>query len=88
MSMTSAKEETLEYVPYIHYPVQFKNTSEALVQVLINLRSEVNAIYPTFAKQLGFSIRQIDIKAQKIDRTTLDTHKIIVAAFSVVDKVN
>ena len=43
---------------------------------------------PFFAKQLGVSIRPIDVEAQKIDGTTLDTHGIVVAAFSVVDKAN
>ena len=87
--MTSAREELLERVFCIHYPVQFKDTSEAQVQALIDSKSEVNAIYPTFAKQLGgFSIRTTDHGAQKIDGTILDTHGIVVAAFSVVDKAN
>ena len=34
--MTGTKEEALERVLYIHYPVQFKNTSEAQVQALID----------------------------------------------------
>ena len=58
------------------------------VQVLIDSGSEVNAIYPTFAKQLSFSIRPINVKVQKIDGTTLDTYGMIVVAFSVVNKAN
>ena len=58
------------------------------MQALIDSGSEVNAIYPSFIKQLGFHIRSIDVGAQKIDGTMLDTHKMVVAAFSVVDKVN
>ena len=65
-----------------------KNISEAQVQALINSESEVNAIHPTFAKQLGLSIRRIDVWAQKIDGTTLDTYRIVVAVFSVEDKAN
>ena len=57
MSVIGAREEALERVPYIHYLVQFKkDTSKAQIQALIDSRSEVNAIYPTFAKQLGLPI--------------------------------
>ena len=55
---------------------------------MINSESEVNAIHPTFAKQLSLSIRPTDVGAQKIDGTTLDTHGMVVAAFLVVDKAN
>ena len=87
-STTGAREEALERVPCIHYPVQFKDTDRALVQALINSGSEVNAVHPSFVKQLGLSIRPTDVGAQKIDDITLDTHGMVVAAFSVVDKVN
>ena len=53
---------------------------------LFNSGSKVNAIYLTFAKELGLSVRPIDIGAQKIDITILDTYGIVVAAFSVIDK--
>ena len=55
---------------------------------MINSRSEVNAIHPTFAKQLGLLIQPTNVEAQKIDGTTLDTYEMVVAAFSVVDKTN
>lgn len=58
------------------------------MQALINLGSEINVIHLFFAKRLGISIRSTDVGAQKIDGTTLDTHEIIVAAFSKMDKVN
>ena len=86
--MTGAREEALERVPCIHYPVQFKDTDRAPVQALIDSGSEVNAIHPSFVKQLGLSIRPTDVGAHKIDGTTLNTHGIVVAAFSVVDKAN
>ena len=64
--MTSAREETLKCVLYIHYLVQFKkNTSKTQVQALIDLESEVNAFHPTFAKQLGLFIWLTDIGAKK-----------------------
>ena len=58
------------------------------MQVLIDLESEVNTIHPFFVKQSGLPIRPIDVGAQKIDSTTLDTHGMVVAVFSVVDKAN
>ena len=55
---------------------------------MIDSESEVNAIHPSFVKQLGFSIRPTDVGAQKINGTTLYTHGMVVAAFSVEDQVN
>ena len=88
MSMTGAREEALKCVPYIYYPVQFKNIDKAAVQALINSGSEVNNIHLSFVKQLGLPIRPSNIEAQKIDGTTLDIHGMVVAAFSMVDKAN
>ena len=64
-STTGTREEALERVPCIYYPVQFKDMSKAQGQALIDSGIEVNAIHPTFAKQLGLSIRPIDVEAQK-----------------------
>ena len=83
--MIGAGKEALERGPCIDYPIQFKNMDKALVQALIDSRSEVNTIYPSFVKQLGLPIKPTDVGAQKIDSITLDTHGIVVAAFSVVD---
>ena len=87
-STIGTREEALEHVPCIHYPNQFNNTNRALVQALIDSGSEVNIVYLSFVKQLGLSIKPTDVRAQKIDGTILDTHEMVVAAFSVVDKAN
>ena len=58
------------------------------VSMLFDLGSKINAIYSTFAKELGLPIRPIDVGAQKIDGTILDTFGIVVAVFSVADKAN
>ena len=58
------------------------------MQTLVNLGSEVNVMHPSFVKQLGLLIRLTDVRAQKIDGTMLDTHGMVVAAFSMVDKAN
>ena len=86
--MTGASKEALERVSCINYPVQFKDTDKAPVQALIDSGSEVNATHPSIIKQLGLLIRPTDVEAQKIDGTTLDTHRMVVAAFSVEDKAN
>ena len=65
-----------------------RSGSKTQVQALINSGSEVNTIHPTFAKQLGLSIRPIDVGAQKIDSTMLDTYGMVVAAFLVENKAN
>ena len=91
-SVTETSKEddvVLERVFYIYYLVQFKkDANETQVQALINSESKVNAIHPTFVKELGLSIRPTDVRAQKIDNTTLDTYGMVVAAFSVTDKAN
>ena len=75
----------LARVSYIQYPITFQKQS---VSALLNSKSEINAIYTTFAKQLGLPIRLIDVEAQKIDGTMLDTYEIVVVAFLVMDKAN
>ena len=58
------------------------------VLALLDSGSEVNAIHPTFAQELGLPIRTTDIGAQKIDGTMLDTFGMMVVAFLVTDKAN
>ena len=54
--------EFREQVPCIRYPTTFREES---VSALLNSGSEVNAIHPTFAKELGLPIRPTDVGAQK-----------------------
>lgn len=68
------------YVSNILSPFQKK-----FVLALLDLKNVVNAIYLTFAKELGFSIQLTDVGAQKIDGNTLDTYEMIVVAFLVID---
>ena len=89
MLITATGEKALEYISSIYYLIRFKkNINKTQVQALIDSKSEVNTIYLSFAKQLGLLIRPINVEAQKIDSTMLDIHGIIVAAFSIMDKVN
>ena len=88
-TLTDAREgaPVLEHVLYIYYLVQFKK-DKTLVQALINSRIEVNAIHPTFIKELGLPIRSTDVEVQKIDRIRLDTYRMVVTAFLMMDKAN
>ena len=61
--MTGPRMETLDRVPCIHYLVQFKKDM-AEVRALIDLRSEVNAMAPAYAKKLGLRVRKTDVGAQ------------------------
>ncbi len=80
--MTDKKTEELERVPCIWYLVTFKDQTKAL----LDSESEVNAMSQTFAQQLGLKIRKTNVRAQKIDGTTLETYKMVVFTFSVSDK--
>ncbi len=48
--------------------------------------SEVNVMSQVFAHQLGLKIHKTNVGAQKIDLTTLETYKMVVSTFSVLDK--
>ena len=41
---------------------------------------------PAYAKQWGFWTREIDVKAQKIDVSSLEIYEIVIVAFQVIDK--
>ena len=91
--MTVAREEmvgenlgaNLARVPCIRYLINFGKKS---VLALFDLGIEVNAVYLAFAKELGLLIRLIDVGAQKIDGTPLETYGMVVATFLVEDKAN
>ncbi len=81
--MTDKKtEEELEQVACIWYLVTFKDQTK----VLRNSESKVYAMSQAFAQQLGLKIRKTNIRAQKIDGTTLETYGMVVSTFSMSDK--
>ena len=75
----------LARVLYIRYPINF---GKKFVSALLDSSSEVNAVHPAFAKELGLPIRPTDMGAQKNDSTTLETYGMVVVAFSVENKAN
>ena len=79
--MAGARKEALECVPYIYYPVQFEGTNETQVQALINSGSEVNTMTPAYASRLDLRACHTNVRAQKIDDSTLQTFGIVLADF-------
>ena len=79
--------ENLAQVSCIRYSITFQKKSVPVL-TLFDSGSKVNAIYPTFARELGLLIRSTDVGAQKIDGNTLDTFGMVVVAFSVTEKAN
>ena len=77
--------DNLARVLCICYPINFKKQS---VSALLDSGSKVNTVHPAFAKELGLPVRPTNIRAQKIDGITLDTYRMVVAAFSVKNKAN
>ena len=79
--------ENLASFPFIQYSITFRKKSVP-VSALIDSDSEVNAIYLSFAQELGLLIRPINIRTQKIDSTILDIYVIVVTVFTLTEKTN
>ena len=88
-SMTEASKEkhvSLERIPCIHYPLRFcKDT--AGVRALIDSSSEVNAISPAYILKLGLKVHHTNVRAQKIDSSSLETFGMVLASFQVENKL-
>ena len=82
----TSKEANLERVPCIRYPVRLRKDQDE-VEALIDSGSEVNAMHPAYAAKLGLRVRETDVGAQKIDGSHLDTFGMVIAGFSVEDKL-
>ena len=55
---------------------------------LFDLGNKINVIHLTFVEKLGFIIQSININAQKIDVTILETYEIIIVVFLVINWAN
>ena len=63
------------------YPVQFRKNKGEDVLALLDFRSKVNAITPAYAAHPGLKMKITDIGMQKIDRSSLATYNMVIAAF-------
>ena len=77
--------ENFAQVLCIRYSINF---GQKFISALLNSDSKINAVHLAFAKELDLPMRQIDVKAQKIDSITLDTYEMVVTAFLVKNKTN
>ena len=68
----------------ICYLIWFKK-SKVQIQALINSCSKVNAITLEYTLKLGLKICFINVKAQKIDSSILETFVMALASFQVKD---
>ena len=78
----------LDKVPYIYYPVQFFKDKCKNILALLDSRSKVNAMTSAYVAYLGLKVRVINVGAQKINRSSLATHGMVIAAFQIVDKLS
>ena len=89
--MTEASQKyilVLDQILCIYYLIWFKkNKIQGKIQALINSGNEVNTITSEYASKLGLKICFIDVKAQKIDNSTLKTFEIVLTSFQVEDKL-
>lgn len=76
----------MERVPCLRYPVRIRMDQDD-TQALIDSGSEVNAMYPTYAAKLGLPVGKTDVGTQKIDKSHLETFRMVIAGFSLQDKL-
>lgn len=70
----------LERILYIYYPIRFKK-DEAKIHALLDSNNEIIAMTLDYADRLGLKIRSTNIRAQKIDSSTLETFGMVLASF-------
>ena len=69
---------------YIYYPVFFYIHN---IKILLNLNSKIDVIYLVCTNKLCFFIYNINIRAQKINRSILEIFKIMMANFLLLIKL-
>ena len=79
--------KNLAQVLYMLYPITFWKKSMPVL-ALFDSGNTINTIHLTFTQELGLPIGLMDVKAQKIDGTMLDTYGMVVTAFLVKNKAN
>ena len=54
---------------------------------MLNFRSKINAMTSAYTAQLGFKVQKTNVDVQKIDKSSLKTYGMVIAAFQVLDKL-
>lgn len=70
----------LDWRSCIYYLFCFQKNTKS-VKALIDSRSKINAITSEYTSKLSFKVRFTNVKAQKIDSSSLKTFKIVLASF-------
>lgn len=60
--------------------------NEKPVQALIDSKSRIKAIKPSFTKKLNLCIKKTKVGIQKIDSSKFETNKIVIISFLIDDK--
>ena len=81
------KVRVLDKVLCIYYPVQFRKDKSKNVLALLDSRSEVNVMTRAYIVHLDLKVRVTGVGAQKINRSSLATYGMLIAALQVVDKL-
>ena len=83
--MTDISGKEVVRMPCIYYQVWFL---EEQIRDLLYSGSKINVMNSIFARKLGFNIQKTNVGAQKIDGSTLETFRKVIADFQVEDKGN
>ena len=86
-SRQAPKLKVLDSVPCICYLIQFCKNKGKDVLALLDFGSKINAMTPAYAAYLGLKLKKTNVGAQKIDRSSLATYGMVIAALQVVDKL-
>lgn len=70
----------LKHIPCFHHPIRFKK-DQGKVRALIDLGSKVNVMTPAYMAILSLKVRTTDVKAQKINSSSLAIYKMVIAGF-------
>ena len=74
----------LDKLFYICYPMQFQKDKDKDVLALLNSENEVNAMTLAYMAQVGLKVQKTDFAAQKIDKSSLETYGMVIAAFQIL----
>ena len=58
------------------------------MSAIFDSSSEVNAIYSILAEKLSFVVRTTNVGIKQIDCTTIETYKIVVVVFLIIDQAD
>ena len=71
----------LDQVLCICYSIQLQKDKNKDILALLNSGSKVNIINLAYLAQLGIKVQITNVSTQKIDGLSLETYKMVIAAF-------